>query len=490
MEYEKSLTVAADPARVWKVLSDIERWPERITTYQEVRRLDDGDLRVGSRAHVKQKGLAAGEWEVSELVEDTTFTWASRQPGVRIVGRHTVSTDADGRTSRLTLVLEQSGWLSGVVTMVAGPQGPGVRRPRGRGVEGRGRGRVTQRPDRSRRAARARDRPLRRPRHRRHQPARAGRGDRHQPPDADLPLRLARGTARGRGRRGRGGRPRRPWRGWSRRRGPTPTRSTPGCASGASSPTTRWSTARCSSSCRATRCSASPTPSSSRSSLVTTWLDALTSMWRARGVPARRARDPGAARPRRRARVAARPAAHRRPAGGRRGDAAVRAGDGRGCSGERGSARPRRVRQLSRRKPMPRTVTTRSTQADLLQLLPEPADGDVEGLGRAVPALAPHVGHQLRARDHLVAVGGEHGEHVELLAGQRHLVVADVDPVGLDVDEQAAPRGRRGRPTGRWYDGAGRAGGPGARRGRTAWRGSRRRPSRGRPPGRARRTVP
>ena len=145
MQYEKSLTVAADPARVWKVLSDIERWPERITTYQEVRRLDDGDLRVGSRAHVKQRGLAAGEWEVSELVEDTTFTWASRQPGVRIVGRHTVSIDADGRT-RLTLVLEQSGWLSGVVDDGAGPQGPGVRRPRGRGVEGRGRGRVSQAP--------------------------------------------------------------------------------------------------------------------------------------------------------------------------------------------------------------------------------------------------------------------------------------------------------------------------------------------------------
>ena len=119
MEYQKSVTVAAEPAQVWEVLSDLERWPERIPTYDELRRLDVGDLRVGSRAHVKQRGLAAGEWEVSELVEDTTFTWASRQPGVRIVGRHTVSTDADGRT-RLTLVLEQSGWLSGVVTMALG----------------------------------------------------------------------------------------------------------------------------------------------------------------------------------------------------------------------------------------------------------------------------------------------------------------------------------------------------------------------------------
>jgi carbon monoxide dehydrogenase subunit G len=119
MEYEKSLTVAAEPAEVWEVLSDIERWPERITTYEEVRRLDDGDLRVGSRARVKQKGLKAGDWEVSELVEDRAFTWSSRQPGVQIVGRHTVSTDPDGRT-RLTLVLQQSGWLSGLVAMALG----------------------------------------------------------------------------------------------------------------------------------------------------------------------------------------------------------------------------------------------------------------------------------------------------------------------------------------------------------------------------------
>ena len=119
MEYEKSVAVAAEPDRAWAVLSDLERWPERIATYEEVRRLDDGDLRVGSRAFVKQKGLAAGEWEVSELVPGRTFTWASRQPGVRIVGRHHVTTDAAGAT-RLTLVLEQTGWLSGLVSMVIG----------------------------------------------------------------------------------------------------------------------------------------------------------------------------------------------------------------------------------------------------------------------------------------------------------------------------------------------------------------------------------
>lgn len=119
IDYEKAITVAAGQDRVWEVLSDIERWPERITTYEEVRRLDDGALRVGSRARVKQKGLAAGDWEVSELDEGTRFTWASRQPGVHIVGRHTVSSDPDGST-RLTLVVEQTGWMSGLVSLLLG----------------------------------------------------------------------------------------------------------------------------------------------------------------------------------------------------------------------------------------------------------------------------------------------------------------------------------------------------------------------------------
>jgi len=119
VEYRKSVAIAAEPGRVWEVVSDVERWPDQISTYVEVRRLDDGALRVGSRARVKQKGLAASEWEVTELVEGSTFTWADRRPGVHTVGRHAVTPEADGG-ARLTLVLEQSGWLSGVVGALLG----------------------------------------------------------------------------------------------------------------------------------------------------------------------------------------------------------------------------------------------------------------------------------------------------------------------------------------------------------------------------------
>jgi hypothetical protein len=119
MRYETSTTTAPEPSRLWAVLSDVESWPEWIEVYEEVRRRTSGPLAQGEQVHVKQKGLAAGDWTVTELDEGHVFAWTSRQPGVRIVGRHVVSPEPDGG-SRLTLELEMSGWLSGPVGAVLG----------------------------------------------------------------------------------------------------------------------------------------------------------------------------------------------------------------------------------------------------------------------------------------------------------------------------------------------------------------------------------
>lgn len=119
MRYETSTTTATEPSRLWAVLSDVESWPEWIEIYEEVRRTTSGPLAQGEQVHVKQKGLAAGDWTVTELDEGHVFAWTSRQPGVRIVGRHVVSPEPDGG-SRLTLELEMSGWLSGPVGAVLG----------------------------------------------------------------------------------------------------------------------------------------------------------------------------------------------------------------------------------------------------------------------------------------------------------------------------------------------------------------------------------
>jgi len=119
MRYETSTTTTAEPARLWAVVADVEKWPEWIEVYEEVRRNQAGDLTLGDSAHVKQKGLAGGDWTVTELEEGRVFAWESRQPGVRIVGRHLVSAEPTGG-SRLTLQLEMSGWASGIVGLLTG----------------------------------------------------------------------------------------------------------------------------------------------------------------------------------------------------------------------------------------------------------------------------------------------------------------------------------------------------------------------------------
>jgi hypothetical protein len=56
---------------------------------------------------------------VTELEDGRVFAWETRQPGVRLVGRHVVSPQPAGG-SRLSLQLENSGWLSGVVNALLG----------------------------------------------------------------------------------------------------------------------------------------------------------------------------------------------------------------------------------------------------------------------------------------------------------------------------------------------------------------------------------
>jgi polyketide cyclase/dehydrase/lipid transport protein len=119
MRYETSTTTPAEPDRLWAVLSDVEKWPEWIEVYEEVRRAETGPLALGARAHVKQRGLAPGDWTVTELEEGSVFVWESGQSGVRLLGRHVVDAEPGGG-SRLTLRFEMTGALSGLMGALLG----------------------------------------------------------------------------------------------------------------------------------------------------------------------------------------------------------------------------------------------------------------------------------------------------------------------------------------------------------------------------------
>lgn len=107
-----TVAIAAPPERVWEVLVDVERWPERIPTVDAVERLDAGPLVVGSRIRLRQPRLGTAVWTVTELADGSSYTWESRSAGVIVVAAHVVDRHRDG--SRLTLALSVSGPLSGI----------------------------------------------------------------------------------------------------------------------------------------------------------------------------------------------------------------------------------------------------------------------------------------------------------------------------------------------------------------------------------------
>ncbi|MDX3660650.1 SRPBCC family protein [Streptomyces sp. ID05-26A] len=109
---EHTITIAAPPERVWAVLIDVGRWPERIPTVDSVELLTDGPFAVGSQARLRQPKLPEAVWTVTELTPGTSYTWESKSPGVLGTASHVVEPHPQG--TRLTLALSVSGPLAGV----------------------------------------------------------------------------------------------------------------------------------------------------------------------------------------------------------------------------------------------------------------------------------------------------------------------------------------------------------------------------------------
>jgi hypothetical protein len=118
MRYEVTGRSEKAADAMWKLLSDVEGWPRLIDTYESVRLLQPGPLAVGSTAHVVQRGLRPGDYRVTALDDARSFTWESRQPGVRLVGAHRVDPAGDG--CRLTLAFEVSGAMAWLVSALMG----------------------------------------------------------------------------------------------------------------------------------------------------------------------------------------------------------------------------------------------------------------------------------------------------------------------------------------------------------------------------------
>lgn len=116
IEHELSIEAPADV--VWDLTVDVEGWPALTPTITSVERLDDGPLRVGSQARVKQPAQRAAVWTVTRFDEGERFEWEAEVLGTTMVGRHVVT--AEGPHSRNTLQIEMTGWSAPLLGALAG----------------------------------------------------------------------------------------------------------------------------------------------------------------------------------------------------------------------------------------------------------------------------------------------------------------------------------------------------------------------------------
>jgi uncharacterized membrane protein len=118
VRWESDLTIDAPVDLVWQLTIGIEHWPALTPTVTRLERLDDGPLRPGSRARLKQPRQAEAVWTVVRLDEGREFTWRTRRPGLTMVGSHLLR--EEGGRCRNTLVLELTGFLAPLVGRLVG----------------------------------------------------------------------------------------------------------------------------------------------------------------------------------------------------------------------------------------------------------------------------------------------------------------------------------------------------------------------------------
>jgi len=107
-----SVDIAAPPARVFDVMTDVERWHEWTPSVRHIRRLDKRPFAVGSRLFIRQPKLPPAMWKVTAIEPERSFESISGSPGLRVLARHGVAQTPSG--SRATLSIELSGLFGGL----------------------------------------------------------------------------------------------------------------------------------------------------------------------------------------------------------------------------------------------------------------------------------------------------------------------------------------------------------------------------------------
>jgi uncharacterized membrane protein len=123
MDLAVTISIEAPADSVWRVLADVERWPEWTSSMTSLERLDRAPLGVGSRVRIRQPRLRPATWTITDWVPGERFTWVMRAIGVRITAGHSIRPTAirptairpTGRGCSVELGVRYEGFLAGIV---------------------------------------------------------------------------------------------------------------------------------------------------------------------------------------------------------------------------------------------------------------------------------------------------------------------------------------------------------------------------------------
>jgi uncharacterized protein YndB with AHSA1/START domain len=113
MNFHDSVQIGAAAADVWRVFTDVERWPEWTASVRTVEIVRGSGVEPGARVRIRQPRLPVMTWEVTEVDPGVSWAWVARSRGVATVARHTVTPAGPG-TTLVEQVIEQRGPLAGI----------------------------------------------------------------------------------------------------------------------------------------------------------------------------------------------------------------------------------------------------------------------------------------------------------------------------------------------------------------------------------------
>ncbi|HSJ46587.1 MAG TPA: SRPBCC family protein [Euzebyales bacterium] len=119
MRITHSAEIQAPIDLVWRVYTDVERWPQWMESMDHVDLAASGGaiegepLQLGSQVWISQPRLPNATWEVTELTPGRSWTWVSRSPGATSTATHHL-TAVDAATTRVDTSVEMKGVFGGL----------------------------------------------------------------------------------------------------------------------------------------------------------------------------------------------------------------------------------------------------------------------------------------------------------------------------------------------------------------------------------------